>query len=160
MWLYFYTLNVMVILSSGLKIFEHSLNASEYKKFYHRTADFGPKPGQYNVSGRLQIMDPLIACGVSKYTNKTDAHYTDGSDINQVVRYNQIYKDQIVLILRGNCTFSKKVSNAELLGAVGVIVGDYNSSNEEWIVMSKDPTTRGKPITIPSVFVPHNTYQW
>jgi len=62
-----------------------------------------------------------------------------------------------VMVLRGNCTFSQKVHNAQLLGAKGVIVGDKNGSFDEWIVMNKDDDLS---ITIPAVFVPHSTYKW
>jgi len=62
------------------------------------------------------------------------------------------------MVLRGNCTFAQKVFNAQLLGAIGVIVGDHNGSRDEWIVMSKEHD--GYTISIPAVFVPHSTFQW
>lgn len=132
----------------GLKIFEHSLSNTDYKSFYHRTADFGPD--KYNVSGQLKVMHPLKGCDIEQYKSNNDENN----------EYEQIYEGEIILILRGNCTFSKKVHHSQLLGAIGVIIGDYNTSNgEEWIVMSKD-SNDGYNIDIPSIFVPHNTYLW
>ena len=147
----------MFLLSNGLKIFEHSLSSNDYKLFYHRTADFGPGENNYNVSGQLTIMQPLRGCNIEQYkTTDNDGNEND----NNNNEYEQIYEGEIVLIVRGNCTFSKKVYHSQLLGASGVIIGDYNTSNgEEWIVMSKD-SNDGYVINIPSVFVPHNTYQW
>eukprot|EP01084_Bolivina_argentea_P043634 80369_1 len=150
LWRLFHVFSLAAFHCQALKIFEDSLNATEYKLFYHRTADFGPQPATYNVSGRLQLMNPLLACSIGQYITSHE---------DQSIQYHQIYHNEIVLVLRGNCTFSSKVRNAELLGAIGVIVGDYNTSQDEWIIMSKDPVNDDE-ITIPSVFVPHNTYQW
>ena len=142
--MWFICLYLLIITwSNGLKIFENSLSDANYKTFFHRTADFGPQSGDYNVSGELKIMQPLRGCSIN-----------DNDDDND---NNNNYTDSIVLILRGNCTFSNKIYNAQLLGAIGVVIGDYNNSREEWIVMSKDD---GNHIFIPAVFVPHNTYQW
>ena len=78
--------------------------------------------GAYNVSGPLTVayQDTFTAhlsgCDISEYaTNSTSA--------GEVI-YEQIYNASIAMVLRGNCTFSEKVYNAQLLGAVGVIVGD------------------------------------
>ena len=140
-----YIINAIIFCTHSLKIFEHSLSATEYKLFYHRTAEFGPQPNTYNISGRLQLLHPIDGCDISEYVDSDN-------------QYRQVYDQQIVMILRGNCTFSDKVYNCQVLGAIGAIIGDYNSSNgQEWVVMSKDDTNS---IHIPSVFVPHNTFQW
>jgi len=103
------------------------------------------------------MMANLTACSIDQFRVADDK--TKENDINAASNYRQIYANDIVLILRGECTFSSKVYNAQLLGAIGVIIGDYNTSNgEEWIVMSKD--NDGHDIEIPAMFVPHNTYSW
>lgn len=143
-------LSVLLCTSLSLKIFEGSLSAN-YKLFYHRTADFGPS--SYNVTGELQAMAPLTGCSIEHYRNDNDSSDTDGA-----ASYDQVYSNQVVLILRGNCTFSLKVFNAQQLGAAGVVVGDHNTSKNDFIVMSKDHD--GHTIDIPAVFVPHSTYRW
>lgn len=155
MWSLFILFMVHLLWSScdALKIFEGSLSAP-YKLFFHRTADFGKFVGTYNVSGPLMVATQdthtahLSGCDISEYIVNT-------SDTEVI--YDQIYANSVVMVLRGNCTFSQKVYNAQLLGAIGVIVGDKNGSNDEWIVMSKEHD--GNSISIPAVFVQHNTYQ-
>ena len=111
--------------------------------------------GSYNVSGPLTVAYQdtptahLSGCDISEYITNT----SDGEPV-----YEPIYNDSVVMVLRGNCTFSQKVYNAQLLSAKGVIVGDRNTTRDEWIVMSKGHD--GITIDIPAVFVPHNTYQW
>jgi len=151
----FYIIHLLISWCHALKIFEDSLSAPTYKLFHHRTAEFGPMIGTYNVSGPLSVAFQdtytahLSGCDISEYETNT----SDGEII-----YEQIYNASIAMVLRGNCTFSEKVYNAQLLGAMGVIVGDENGTNNEWIVMSRHHD--GNTITIPSVFVRHNTFQW
>jgi len=143
--------------SHGLKIYQGSFSAP-VKLFFHRTAHFGPPVGTYNQSGPLQVAyqevrPHLSGCDIEEHLNDLNPNTSDVDP-----EYDQIYNGSIVMVLRGNCTFSQKVNNAQLLGAKGVIVGDMNGTVNEWIEMNKkhDDLT----ITIPAVFVPHSTYKW
>eukprot|EP00485_Elphidium_margaritaceum_P019034 CAMPEP_0202726302 /NCGR_PEP_ID=MMETSP1385-20130828/184543_1 /ASSEMBLY_ACC=CAM_ASM_000861 /TAXON_ID=933848 /ORGANISM="Elphidium margaritaceum" /LENGTH=582 /DNA_ID=CAMNT_0049392521 /DNA_START=193 /DNA_END=1941 /DNA_ORIENTATION=+ len=143
-----------LMLNEALKIFEGSLSTTDYKLFYHRSADFGPPTPEYNVTGKLRLMHNATACSIDEFRRQPD-----GSSSSM---YEQVYANDVVLILRGGCTFSTKVYHAQQLGAVGVVVGNYlqNGTNgEEWVVMSRDDDD-SHIVAIPSVFVPHSTYQW
>mmetsp|Transcript_18641 Transcript_18641/g.29605 ORF Transcript_18641/g.29605 Transcript_18641/m.29605 type:complete len:554 (-) Transcript_18641:172-1833(-) len=143
-----------LMLNEALKIFEGSLSTTDYKLFYHRSADFGPPTPEYNVTGKLRLMHNATACSIDEFRRQPDSSSSS--------MYEQVYANDIVLILRGGCTFSTKVYHAQQLGAVGVVVGNYlqNGTNgEEWVVMSRDDDD-SHIVAIPSVFVPHSTYQW
>ena len=97
-------------------------------------------------------MSPFNGCNINKYKyNRTLVH--ENGTHTQISGYLAAYNNSIVLIERGNCTFSQKTYNAYLLGAVGVVIGD-NVNGNEWISMQKSGSNE---ITIPSVFVPTGT---
>lgn len=93
--------------SCSLKIWNNSF-ASPHSLFHHTAAAFGASP--FNISGRLVLMTPIDGCNISNHTcnNSIDS----------------IYQNQIVLILRGSCSFATKVYNAQQQGAIGAIIGD------------------------------------
>ncbi len=58
---------------------------------------------------------------------------------------------KIALIDRGNCDFDIKVKNAQLAGAIGVIIA--NNQGDSLVTMGGDTVTDGVTIVIPAVFV-------
>jgi len=76
--------------------------------FAHMTADFGAKIHGFNVSGLLAL-DYTLLCDVKSHDPAK-------------------YMQKVVVVQRGVCTFATKATNAQLLGAVGLVVGnnDFN----------------------------------
>ncbi|XGW35327.1 hypothetical protein V3C99_018940 [Haemonchus contortus] len=106
---------------------------------------FRAAPAQYGadlegspVEGELVIAEPLRAC--SPLTNKDRV------------------RGRIVLIERSDCMFQEKSREAQLAGAVGVIVVDHipgtSSANEPSFAMAEDKDSPDD-IVIPSLFVYH-----
>ncbi len=62
-----------------------------------------------------------------------------------------IVSGKIALIDRGNCNFDIKVKNAQVAGAVGVIIA--NNQGDGLVTMGGDTVTDGITIVIPAVFV-------
>ena len=98
-------------------------------------AQFGP---QLDATGVSSLALTLAADGVG--------NPTDGCD---VVPNEPIYRNKIVLIDRGDCTFVRKVRNAQDFQALGVIVA--NNVGGDPVIMGDDGS--GGDITIPSVMV-------
>nr|CDJ91785.1 Protease-associated PA domain containing protein [Haemonchus contortus] len=103
---------------------------------------FRAAPAQYGadlegspVEGELVIAEPLRAC--SPLTNKDRV------------------RGRIVLIERSDCMFQEKSREAQLAGAVGVIVVDHipgtSSANEPSFAMAEDKDSPDD-IVIPSLF--------
>lgn len=90
-------------------------------------AQFGPAPSAQGVLGNVVASAPLDAC-------------TALSNPGEVA-------GRIALVDRGSCNFTVKVKNAQLAGAVAVIVA--NNAGGPLITMSGDDAS----ITIPSVLV-------
>ena len=66
------------------------------------------------------------------------------------------YTNKIILIKRGGCTFTKKVFNAQSLGAAAVVVMDQHRNSSSWKIHMHDEDVVSR-IIIPSVFVSHRT---
>ena len=60
-------------------------------------------------------------------------------------------KDKIVLVQRGELTFTDKILNAQKEGAAGVIVYNHEAGGDEMVSMATDPK-----ITIPAIFTSYN----
>ena len=58
---------------------------------------------------------------------------------------------QIILVMRGGCTFVKKVRNIEKTGIKLAIIADNKDEHSEDLIMSDDGT--GQSITIPSFII-------
>jgi subtilisin-like proprotein convertase family protein len=87
-------------------------------------ANFGPS--EFNVTGDLEMADPVLACDplLNDLTNK------------------------IAIIDRGFCTFTSKVKNAQDAGAIAAIVINSNPGQGVFTMGGADPT-----ITIPTLFI-------
>ena len=72
----------------------------------------------------------------------------------QLIDNGHLLRGQAALITRGGCSFVSKVINAELYGAVAVIISDNNVDNvNSWIEMVTDETNRDPRIGIPAYFM-------
>ncbi|MBV8201730.1 MAG: S8 family serine peptidase, partial [Acidobacteria bacterium] len=74
-----------------------------------------------------------------------DGNYTNAGAIH----------GSIALIMRGSCSFQKKVANAQAAGAIGAIVFNNVPGDPTLINMSGDGVS--PPITIPALFVSNDT---
>jgi extracellular elastinolytic metalloproteinase len=95
--------------------------------FYGKGAEFGPTLNVTGVPGALAVAS--IADGCAKPASLAG---------------------RIAIIDRGNCTFKKKVANAQAVGAVGVVI--VNNEGDGVMVMGDDSKVR-TAITIPSIFI-------
>lgn len=72
----------------------------------------------------------------------------------QLIDNGHLLRGQAALITRGECSFVSKVINAELYGAIAVIISDNNMDNyNSWIEMVSDETDRDPRIGIPAYFL-------
>jgi hypothetical protein len=94
-------------------------------------AAFGPALNSTGVTGPLQLA-----------TDGTAPNVNDGCQTLQ-----GFVSGNIALVDRGNCNFTVKVKNAQLAGAVAVIVAN-NQGDSIFVMGGSDPS-----ITIPSLFV-------
>ncbi|MCB0508607.1 MAG: M36 family metallopeptidase, partial [Bacteroidetes bacterium] len=99
-------------------------------------AQSGWGPCSYNVTASV-----AIAASSSTPSSYACSTITNPSDIN----------GKIALIDRGDCDFSKKVYNAQLAGAVGVIIINRQSAGDSLIGMSGGDNALS--VTIPALFV-------
>jgi extracellular elastinolytic metalloproteinase len=90
-------------------------------------ADFGPALNGTGITASLAL--PSVADGCSKLKSLAG---------------------KVAVIDRGNCSFKKKVANAQAAGAVAVIIA--NNDGDTVFVMGNDPQVRTS-IVIPSVMV-------
>ncbi|HST29095.1 MAG TPA: S8 family serine peptidase, partial [Rudaea sp.] len=81
------------------------------------------------------------------------AHRGCGTGVNDPAAFSNAaaLSGNIALIDRGTCSFYVKVLNAQLAGAIGVIVD--NNANTGLITMGNTGTTLPNDITIPSAFI-------
>lgn len=132
--------------------------------FEHRGAMFGPelpsppstiityKPHRKKISSlegpiTLTYQSNPILCG-------------------NILHSKQSFKDYIVLVPRGGCSFAEKVYNAQLLDAKAVIIYQLQDSrrsfsdlsNDDVIVMAED-SKYGDLVEIPSIFISHNSWK-
>lgn len=103
----------------------------------HTPASFGPVPGSegYTVTGPLVVAEPEDACSPV-------APVAAGS---------------VVLLRRGDCSFSAKVEAAQAAGAAAVVVGN-NEGSDARVRMGVGEGFDANDVTIPSVFVGRATY--
>ena len=73
-----------------------------------------------------------------------DGNYTNAAAI----------KGSIALIMRGSCSFQKKVANAQAAGAIGAVVFNNVPGDPTLINMGGDGVS--PPVTVPSVFISFN----
>nr|CAB3265125.1 protease-associated domain-containing protein 1-like [Phallusia mammillata] len=70
----------------------------------------------------------------------------------RLIENGQLLRGQVALIERGECSFMTKAVNAELYGAVSVIIMDNKHDDiDQWIDMVRDETNRR--VGIPSYFM-------
>ena len=80
------------------------------------------------------------------------------NDISYDNNLKLMYKNSIILISRGTCTFADKIYYAQKLGAIGVIIGN-NHENEPNCKLTMSISDNDKRnFTIPSVFISYNDY--
>lgn len=109
------------------------------QKYDHTTANFGPKPGEYNITSTLILASPRMFCKGSKMPEA---------------------KRKIILIGRSPrnnpCLFSEKVYTAQIspTNAAAVIIGD----NIDEPLFPMEGSIYQKAINIPSVLVNKTTY--
>ena len=95
-------------------------------------AVFAPVWNQSLNNIRLVPTEPSCGCG----------HITNSD----------MLEGQLALIARGECSFVSKVVRAQEAGAVGVIVTDEDTDNDQLFIAMADDTT-GREVTIPAAFV-------
>jgi hypothetical protein len=116
-------------------------NAMTKHTFLHQTASFGPRPGEYSVSGIAFVPEKSsLGCFANAF-NAISIHR------------------KIVLVERGNCSFAEKAQLAQSAGAVGIVVGDSDARAEDLVVMSLEENEHGNNLTIPAVFVTSSTFK-
>ena len=107
------------------------------------TAEFGPTLGYPGLSGQLvQALDAVNAAGPSN----TDGCTAILNDVN----------GKIAFLNRGTCGFAVKTKNAELAGAIGVVIGDNVAGAAVDLAGSGDGAF-DKSIGIPAVRVQLST---
>lgn len=71
----------------------------------------------------------------------------------------QAAQGRVVVVSRGVCDFSQKVTLMQNAGAVGVIVVDYEKDGENLVTMKRNDTKEEKePIVIPSVMISYQSW--
>jgi hypothetical protein len=111
-------------------------------------SNFGNIPYGYNLVGHLLFdtnsTEPVLACGEPLNNLNLDS-------------LSIVDESPIVMIDRGNCTFTKKVQNVENAGGHIALIVNNEDSNPEHTIMSDDGN--GKSITIPAVLISKNDGQ-
>lgn len=80
--------------------------------------------------GMVQLASPVTACIPLSTSN---------------------YENKIVLIERGNCSFESKILNAQIAGALGVLI--YDNTHNDNLIMTGGKDLSTLNITIPSFFI-------
>lgn len=112
------------------------------RSFKAMRAEFGPQLTLDGVRGEIVYVDDGKASGETG--TRTDG--CEGSFITDV-------RGKIALIDRGLCNFTVKVKNAQVNGAVGVVVANDLARGDGLFVMGGEDDT----ITIPSLFVGYSS---
>jgi len=107
------------------------------KVYYHKTAKFGPQPGEYDLTESSALAVPIKAC----------------------VPIEENLEGKIALIERGGegCYFVDKTHRAQEKGAVGVIIGAEKEATKLLTMFAKDNSQH--KIDIPAIFVEYDTFQ-
>eukprot|EP00475_Leptophrys_vorax_P044243 TRINITY_DN878_c0_g1_i1.p1 TRINITY_DN878_c0_g1~~TRINITY_DN878_c0_g1_i1.p1 ORF type:complete len:371 (-),score=85.92 TRINITY_DN878_c0_g1_i1:46-1158(-) len=137
--------------ASALVIDSYSVesNSSQVTILDHITALFGPGVGTYSVSGLAYLHQDVDGCKLDSLIS---------SDLDTV-------KDKIVMFPRGNCNFIDKVMNAQLAGAIGVVIGNNDAEHPDWLVFmtaggaANGDTAAAVNVTIPTVMVSYNSFK-
>ena len=95
-------------------------------------AVFAPAWNQSLSNIQLVPVEPSCGCG----------HITN----------HDLVEGHLALIERGDCSFVSKVVRAQEAGAVGVIVTDEDTDNDQLFIAMADDTT-GREVSIPAAFV-------
>ena len=95
-------------------------------------AVFAPRWNESLYNVKLVPSDPSCGCGHITNSDMVEGH--------------------LALIQRGECSFVSKVVRAQEAGAVGVIVTDEDSDNDQLFIAMADDTT-GRDVSIPAAFV-------
>jgi len=72
---------------------------------------------------------------------------------SQVLENGAAIRNQVLLVVRGECSFVTKALNAEMYGAVAVVISDNEIDSSVWIDMIGDGTNRELLIEIPVYFL-------
>ena len=105
-------------------------------------AEFGPPLTAAGLTGDVVLVNDGVGAGTPPAPSTTDGCETPFVNAAAVA-------GKIALVDRGTCNFTQKVKNAQLNGAIGVIVANHQTGGNGVITMSGvDPT-----ITIPSASV-------
>jgi hypothetical protein len=114
-------------------------------------AQFGPPLTNSGLTGNVVLADDGVGTGTPPAASITDGCCASPSFVcaaNSWPNAAQI-AGNIALVDRGTCGFAVKVKNAQLQGAIGVIVANNITGGDALLTMSGvDPT-----ITIPSAFI-------
>ncbi len=108
--------------------------------------------GQYPSAG-AQFGNPITEVAITGYGVLVDDGVgvpTDGCE--EILNQSEI-EGNIAIIDRGNCEFGQKVLNAELNGAIAVIICNNRSTGN---LNSMAPGSVGHQVSIPSVFISQN----
>lgn len=112
------------------------LQPAEVRGFYATgTAEFGPA---ITADDTLRGQVAIVQDGIQLTTDACE-DITNGEDL----------EGKIVMIDRGNCDFSLKVHNAQLNGAIGVII----CNNQGTGIIGMAGGTNAAQVTIPSLFM-------
>jgi uncharacterized repeat protein (TIGR01451 family) len=86
-----------------------------------------------------------VASATGTAAQGCDGNYTNASAV----------KGSIALIMRGSCTFQKKVANAQAAGAIGAVVFNNIPGDPNLVSMGGDPSQPN--ITIPALFISNDS---
>ncbi len=109
------------------------------------TAPPGPPPSLTNLGGAVGAFDPFTSTTTAKFVWWGAAIPTDEIACNST---NSAVAGKVALILRGTCTFSIKIRNAQTSGAIGAII--FNNVAGDPIAMAFDSTCVS-PCTQPTI---------
>merc|ERR1712070_432561 len=124
-----------------LEILESSVT-KQHRQLYSVCGNIGPDVSAGGLQGFLATVGPATCC-----------EETCGRNHVNLATASQ---DWIALINRGNCTFVKKIQNAQKAGASGVVVANNDLTNpDELLIMGS--SSKSVSIDIPSVFISYNS---
>ncbi len=105
-------------------------------------AQFGPPLTETGLTGDVVLVNDGVGAGIPPALSTTDGCETPFANAAEIA-------GKIAFVDRGTCGFAVKVKNAQLNGAIGVIVGNHSVGGDALLTMvGVDPT-----ITVPSAFV-------
>jgi len=130
----------LLIRAFGVIFNETAYPQPRLSKCYHKTASFGPQPGDegYERTGVLVLIQPESGCG----------NIENAAEL----------KDAVVLVKRGNCSFFDIAWNISALGGAAMVLGNNNTKEENLVRMSKDPSET-RNVDIPCVFIKWTDYR-